>query len=343
MLLRRPQRGSLRTRSLQSRTPLPLSRATPRWLRLRTRARAPIPSATSSRASSSTRRRRASGLGAPRGRASRRSSLTPRLRQGAAEWKKKREEGRERERIQEERGEHRRASLGKKPMPPLIFSFSSSSLSPLPLLRRLTPPKSTQNKTQSLALDGRGPRVPAPVLRPAAPDPDLQDEAVPPQPGEKSFWFFFSFFFVGFSFSFFSCLKEVLLLLARLLAFAFSLTCTIASKSKTPFFSQKQWVDPPALPAGEEKEDERERNSNRGRRQRRRRGGRRPLHAALSRLFGWLVTVVTVPDAVILESAGLDALVLTWCFKLGMQVRREEKVLFFFFFPLKKYLSSSKL
>jgi hypothetical protein len=109
------------------------------------------------------------------------------------------------------------------------------------------------------------------------------------------------------------------------------------------FFPQKQWVDPPALPAGEEKEDERERNSNRGRRQRRRRGGRRPLHAALSRLFGWLVTVVTVPDAVILESAGLDALVLTWCFKLGMQVRREEKVFFFFFFPLKKYLSSSKL
>ena len=52
---------------------------------------------------------------------------------------------------------------------------------------------------------------------------------------------------------------------------------------------------------------------------------------------------MTVPDAVILESAGLDALVLTWCFKLGMQVRREEKVFFFFFFPLKKYLSSSKL
>lgn len=91
---------------------------------------------------------------------------------GGMEEEKRRGE-RERERIQEERGEHRRASLGKKPMPPLIFSFSSSSLSPLPLLRRLTPPKSTQNKTQSLALDGRGPRVPAPVLRPAAPDPDL--------------------------------------------------------------------------------------------------------------------------------------------------------------------------
>ena len=166
---------------------------------------------------------------------------------GMEEEKRRGERERERERIQEERGEHRRASLGKKPMPPLIFSFSSSSLSPLPLLRRLTPPKSTQNKTQSLALDGRGPRVPAPVLRPAAPDPDLQDEAVPPQPGEKSFWFFFSFFFVGFSFSFFSCLKEVLLLLARLLAFAFSLTCTIASKSKTPFFFPKNSGSTPRL------------------------------------------------------------------------------------------------
>ena len=240
LLLRRPQRGSLRTRSLQSRTPLPLSRATPRCLRLRTRARAPLPSATSSRASSSTRRRRASGSGAPRGRASRRISLTPRLRQGAAEWKKKREEGREREREREFRKreesieEHR---WGKNRCPPSFSRFASSSLSPLPLLRRLTPPKSTQNKTQSLALDGRGPRVPAPVLRPAAPDPDLQDEAVPAQPGEKSLGFFFSFFFVGFSFSFFSCLKEVLLLLARLLAFTFSLTCRIASKSKIPFFS----------------------------------------------------------------------------------------------------------
>ena len=160
------------------------------------------------------------------------------------------EEKRRGERERENPGRERRASksiAGEKTDAPLIFSFSSSSLSPLPLLRRLTPPKSTQNKTQSLALDGRGPRVPAPVLRPAAPDPDLQDEAVPPQPGEKSFWFFFSFFFVGFSFSFFSCLKEVLLLLARLLAFAFSLTCTIASKSKTPFFFPKNSGSTPRL------------------------------------------------------------------------------------------------
>ena len=41
---------------------------------------------------------------------------------GGMEEEKRRGE-RERERIQEERGEHRRASLGKKPMPPLIFSF----------------------------------------------------------------------------------------------------------------------------------------------------------------------------------------------------------------------------
>ena len=100
-------------------------------------------------------------------------------------------------------------------------------------------------------------------------------------------------------------------------------------RNQNPLFlipiNQKQWVDPPALPRARRKKRG-ERNSNRGRRQRRRRGGRRSLHAALSRLFGWLVTVVTVPDAVILESAGLDALVLTWCFKLGMQVGREGEV-----------------
>lgn len=159
----------------------------------------------------------------------------------------------------------------------------------------------------------------------------------------KVFGFSSLFFSSGFLFPFFPASRSFFFSsLACLLSLSRSHARSLRNR-KPPFFSQKQWVDPPALPAGEEKEDERERNSNRGRRQRRRRGGRRPLHAALSRLFGWLVTVVTVPDAVILESAGLDALVLTWCFKLGMQVRREEKVLFFFFFPLKKYLSSSKL
>lgn len=159
----------------------------------------------------------------------------------------------------------------------------------------------------------------------------------------KVFGFSSLFFSSGFLFPFFPASRRFFFSsLACLLSLSRSHARSLRNR-KPPFFPQKQWVDPPALPAGEEKEDERERNSNRGRRQRRRRGGRRPLHAALSRLFGWLVTVVTVPDAVILESAGLDALVLTWCFKLGMQVRREEKVLFFFFFPFKKYLSSSKL
>ena len=58
------------------------------------------------------------------------------------------------------------------------------------------------------------------------------------------------------------------------------------------------------------------------------------------RTSAWSVRPLTPAQV---RYAGLDALVLTWCFKLGMQVRREEKVLFFFFFPLKKYLSSSKL
>ena len=153
LLLRRPQRRSLRTRSLQSRTPLPLSRATPRWLRLRTRARAPLPSATSSRASSSTRRRRASGLGAPRGRASRRSSLTPRLRQGAAEWKKKREEGREREREfrkrEESIEEHR---WGKNRCPPhfLVFFFVALTPSAPP------PPHSAKIHTKQNPVSGSG-------------------------------------------------------------------------------------------------------------------------------------------------------------------------------------------
>ena len=63
----------------------------------------------------------------------------------------------------------------------------------LPPSSPLPPPQPTKHKQtnkqtkllQSLALDSRGPRVPAPVLRPAAPDPDLQDEAVPAQPGER--------------------------------------------------------------------------------------------------------------------------------------------------------------
>ena len=123
----------------------------------------------------------------------------------------------------------------------------------------------------------------------------------------------------------FKLFPSFLSLLACFLA-SFSLTDSLASKTSDPFLS-KQWVDPPALPTGEEKEeDERDKGSQGGHRPRRggRRGGgrrRRSLRAAFSRLFGWLVTVVTIPDAVLLESAGLDALVLTWCFKLGMQVR----------------------
>lgn len=75
------------------------------------------------------------------------------------------------------------------------------------------------------------------------------------------------------------------------------------------------------MPTGEEKGDEDANKRGGGKRRLRGHRRRRSLRAAFSRLFGWLVTVVTIPDAVLLESAGLDALVLTWCFKLGMQVR----------------------
>lgn len=139
--------------------------------------------------------------------------------------------------------------------------------------------------------------------------------------------FFFSFFFFRRRVFFLSYFGKGFFFLVSFLAHR-----TRSLLKSNPFFSSlKQWVDPPALPTGEEKEKD---QSSSHRRNRKGHSKRRSLRAAFSRLFGWLVTVVTVPDAVILESAGLDALVLTWCFKLGMQVREEV-----FFFPRSFFFS----
>ena len=49
-----------------------------------------------------------------------------------------------------------------------------------------------------------------------------------------------------------------------------------------------------------------------------------PLTATgLGAPFAWLGPTLAATDAVLLESAGLDALMLTWTFRLGMQARTE--------------------
>lgn len=142
--------------------------------------------------SSSTLRRRASGSAGRRGRASRRSFRTRRSRQG--EQKKRIRGG--------EKGEKKRESIENE----ASFFLSRPRL---PFLSHLLYPRTKPNpRSQSVALDGRRPRVHAPVLRPVALDPDVQDEAVLAEPGELDFCFFLSSGFFLSRGKSFSCLSR---------------------------------------------------------------------------------------------------------------------------------------